>query len=130
MQGYLAEKLRHPVKAKAREGKTMHRLVPDPVRGPVVTQILLWRAVDRFSYDEIVNRLNRDPDRYPPSDPILGEGRRRIEAWTISSVRDVLDNPKHTGYMVWNRRKRGPGARGQGQGHLAQRLGMVTPAHT
>jgi site-specific DNA recombinase len=78
--GYLAEKLRHPVKAKAHEGKTKHRLVPDPVRGPVVTQIFLWRAVNRLSYHEIARRLNRDPDRYPPPDPILGEGRRRIGA--------------------------------------------------
>jgi site-specific DNA recombinase len=30
--GYLAEKLRHPVKAKAHEGKTKHRLVPDGPR--------------------------------------------------------------------------------------------------
>ncbi len=110
--GYLAEKLRHPVKAKAHEGKTKHRLVPDSVRGPVVTQIFLWRAVHRLGYDEIATRLNLDPDRYPPPDPILGEGRRRIGAWTGGSVREVLDNPKHTGYMVWNRRKRGHRARG------------------
>ncbi len=110
--GYLAEKLRHPVKAKAHEGKTKHRLMADPVRGPVVTQIFLWRAVHRLGYDEIATRLNLDPDRYPPPDPILGEGRRRIGAWTGGSVREVLDNPKHTGYMVWNRRKRGHRARG------------------
>jgi site-specific DNA recombinase len=110
--GHVAGKLRHPVKAKAHEGKTKHRLIPDPVRGPVVTQIFLWRAVHRLGYDEIATRLNLDPDRYPPPDPILGEGRRRIGAWTGGSVREVLDNPKHTGYMVWNRRKRGHRARG------------------
>jgi DNA invertase Pin-like site-specific DNA recombinase len=105
--GYLAQKQKHPVKAKAREGKTKHRLIADPVKGPVVTQIFHWRAVLRLGYDEIAYRLNLDPDRYPPPDPILGEGRRRIGAWTGGSVREVLDNPKHTGYMVWNRRKRG-----------------------
>ncbi|MBT8225622.1 MAG: hypothetical protein HKP61_16860 [Dactylosporangium sp.] len=110
--GYAAERLRHPVKAKAHEGKTKHRLVPDPIRGPVVTQIFLWRAVHRLGYDEIATRLNLDPDRYPPPDPILGEGRRRVGAWTGSSIREILDNPKHTGYMVWNRRKRGHRARG------------------
>jgi site-specific DNA recombinase len=128
--GYLAEKLRHPVKAKAHEGKTKHRLVPDPVRGPVVTQIFLWRAVNRLSYDEIAGRLNRDPDRYPPPDPILGEGRRRIGAWTTSSVREVLDNPKHTGYMVWESpHARPPGTGRQGPGQPAQRLGVVASAH-
>lgn len=109
--GYQAERLKHPVKAKAREGKTKHRLVPDEVRGPVVTQIFLWRAIERLGYGDIAHRLNLDPLRYPPPDPILGEGRRRIGAWTGGSVREVLDNPKHTGYMVWNRRKRGHAAR-------------------
>ena len=49
----------------------------------------------------------RDLARYPPPEPIIGEGpRHRVGAWTASNVREVLDNPKHTGYMVWNRRKR------------------------
>ncbi|GAA0739535.1 recombinase family protein [Dactylosporangium roseum] len=102
--GYVADRIKHPVKAKAHEGKFKHRLVPDPVRGAAVTQIFLWRALERLSYNDIADRLNLDPERYPP-DPIPGEGRRRIGAWTGGSVREVLDNPKHTGYMVWNRRK-------------------------
>ncbi|MGA5304618.1 recombinase family protein [Nucisporomicrobium flavum] len=105
--GYLALKTRHPVKNKAEQGMTKHRLVPDPVRGPVVTQIFLLRALERIGYQAIADRLNRESDRYPPPDPILGEGRRRrVGAWTASNVREVLDNPKHTGYMVWNRRRR------------------------
>ncbi len=104
--GYLAERMRHPVKMKAEQGKAKHRLVPDPVRGPVVTQLFLWRALNRLGYQAIADKLNFDPNRYPPPDPILGEGRRRVGAWTASNVREILDNPKHTGYMVWNRRKR------------------------
>jgi site-specific DNA recombinase len=109
--GYLAVKTRHPVKNKAEQGKTKHRLTPDPVRGPVVTQIFLWRALDRIGYQAIADRLNSDLDRYPPPEPILpdsipGEGRHQVGAWTAGSVREILDNPKHTGYMVWNRRKR------------------------
>ncbi len=103
--GYLADRLKHPVKAKAQMGKVKHRLVPDPVRGPVVTQVFLWRALERLSYQKIADRLNVDLDRYPPPEPILGEGRRCVGAWTYGSVREVLDNPKHTGHMVWNRRK-------------------------
>ncbi len=111
--GYLAVKTRHPVKNKAELGKTKHRLVPDPVRGPVVTQIFLFRALDRIGYQAIADRLNREPGRYPPPDPIIGGGRRRrVGAWTASNVREVLDNPKHTGYMVWNRRKRARPERG------------------
>ena len=105
--GYVATKTRHPVKNKAEQGKTKHRLVPDPIRGPVVTRIFLWRALDRIGYQAIADRLNRDPDRYPPPEPIIGDGpRHRVGAWTASNVREVLDNPKHTGYMVCNRRKR------------------------
>ncbi|GIH05678.1 hypothetical protein Rhe02_37450 [Rhizocola hellebori] len=105
--GYKADRLKHPVKAKAREGKTKHRLIPDDRQGPVVTQIFLWRAIRRLGYDDIAHRLNLDPRRYPPPEPILGQGRHRVGAWTAGTVREVLTNPKHCGYMVWNRRKRG-----------------------
>jgi site-specific DNA recombinase len=106
--GYLAQPVKHPNKARAREGKTKHRLTVDSVRGPVVTQIFVWRGIERLSREAIANRLNLDLERNPPPDPILGDGpRRRVGRWTSASVREVLDNPKHTGYMVWNRRKRG-----------------------
>ena len=29
---------------------------------------------------------------------------RAVGRWTKSSVHDVIQNPKYTGYMVWNRR--------------------------
>ena len=47
-------------------------------------------------------RLNEDLDRYPP--PIPVDPDRAVGRWTHSSVRDVLTNPAHTGYMVYNRR--------------------------
>lgn len=103
--GYLAKQVRHPVEAKALQGRHKHKLIPDPVRGKVVTQIFQWRALERLSYQAIADRLNLDPDQYPPPEPIPGRGRRRIGAWIAGSVREVLDNPKHTGFMVWNRRK-------------------------
>jgi len=103
--GYLVVTEPHPVPAKAAEGKVKRRLVRDPVRGPVVTQTYTWRTAQKLSYDEIADRLNGDPDRYPPPEPIPGHGRRAIGAWTKGSVRDVLCNPKYTGHMVYNRRK-------------------------
>ncbi|MER7003896.1 recombinase family protein [Dactylosporangium sp. NPDC000555] len=42
-----------------------------------------------------IHRPTRSPAR---ADGVSG-------AWTGDSVREVLDNPKHTGYIVWNRRK-------------------------
>jgi site-specific DNA recombinase len=103
--GYQVVTEKHPVPAKAALGKVKRRLVRDPLRGPVVTQIYTWRVSEQLAYDQIADRLNQDPDRYPPPEPILGRGLRAIGAWTKGSVRDVLCNPKYTGYMVYNRRK-------------------------
>ncbi len=103
--GYQVVVEKHPVPAKAALGKVKRRLVRDPLRGPVVTRIYTWRVSEQLSYDEIADRLNLDPDQYPPPEPILGRGRRAVGAWTKGSVRDVLCNPKYTGYMVYNRRK-------------------------
>jgi DNA invertase Pin-like site-specific DNA recombinase len=103
--GYQVVVEKHPVPGKAALGKVKRRLVRDPIRGPVVTRIYTWRVSEQLSYDQIADRLNLDPDRYPPPQPILGRGRRAIGAWTKGSVRDVLCNPKYTGHMVYNRRK-------------------------
>jgi site-specific DNA recombinase len=103
--GYQVVVEKHPVPAKAALAMVKRRLVRDPIRGPVVTQIYTWRVTEHLSYDQIADRLNLDPERYPPPQPILGAGRRAIGAWTKGSVRDVLCNPKYTGYMVYNRRR-------------------------
>ena len=100
--GYQAKRVPHPVPAKRAEGRTKHRLEPDPVRGPVVTHIFKLRANERVGYDEIAVSLNDDPERFPPPQP--PNPARAVGRWTWSSVREVLTNPKYTGYMVWNRR--------------------------
>ena len=124
--GYLAERLPHPVPAKRREGKTKSRLVLDPVRAPVVEQIYGWRIHERIGYRTIANRLNRDPDRYPP--PETNIAGAALGHWTASAVADILANPKYTGYMVWNRR-----AHGKSTGHhrnpTAQWVWSDQPVH-
>ncbi|WP_407921529.1 recombinase family protein [Actinomadura soli] len=60
------------------------------------------RVEERLGYKAIADRLNQDLDRYPPPSPV--DPARAVGRWTASSVREVLTNPKHTGYMVWNRR--------------------------
>jgi DNA invertase Pin-like site-specific DNA recombinase len=100
--GYVADKVDHPVPAKAAEGLTKTRLIPDPVRAPVVEHIFRLRVVERLGYDAIAQRLNADRDRYPVPEPT--SPRRRRGTWSGSAVRDILTNPKYTGYMVWNRR--------------------------
>jgi hypothetical protein len=75
--GYAADKVEHPVPGEAAEGQTKTRLVPDPQQAPVVAYICRLRFVERLGYDAIAACLNID-----------------------SAVRNVLHNPKYTGYMV------------------------------
>ena len=109
--GYLAEKVEHPVPARRAEGKTKSRLLPDPLRAPVVHQIFMWRAVERLGYRVIADRLNSKPSEYPPPVPV--DPTRACGYWTGSNVREILHNPKYLGYMVWNRR--GQSSKGRGK---------------
>jgi DNA invertase Pin-like site-specific DNA recombinase len=107
--GYAAQKVDHPVPAKAAEGLTKTRLVPDPQCAPVVAYIFQLRVVERLGYDAIAACLNGDPALYPVPEPTSPHRRRGV--WSGSAVRDVLHNPKYTGYMVWNRRATKSGGR-------------------
>jgi site-specific DNA recombinase len=100
--GYLAEKHKHPVPAKRAQGKHKTKLEVDPVRGPVVERIYGWRVDEKLSYRAIADRLNAYPDQYPPPQPV--DPARAVGRWTGSAVREILFNPKYTGFMVWNRR--------------------------
>ena len=100
--GYLADKIPHPVPAKRAEGKTKTRLRPNPVRGRVVIRIFQYRVLERLGYDAIADRLNADLGANPPPQPV--DPARAVGRWTGSAVREILHNPKYTGYMVWNRR--------------------------
>lgn len=88
--------------SKRAAGATTTRLVPDPIRAPVIHQIFTWRAVERLGYAAIAALLNADLERHPP--PVSTDPARSKECWSRSSVREVLINPKYTGYMVYNRR--------------------------
>ncbi|GAB3682299.1 hypothetical protein GCM10027589_52200 [Actinocorallia lasiicapitis] len=100
--GYRANKFPHPVAAKRSEGRTKTRLVPHEVEGPVVTKIFTLRKVGKHGYDTIANILNEDLGANPPPTP--GDPRRRLGRWSGAAIREILANPKYTGYMVWNRR--------------------------
>ena len=106
--GYAGERVPHPVPAKREQGMTKTRLVPEPDRAPVVHQIFVWRVTERLSYDAIAERLNADLDSYPPKKSVRRDQHRTT--WSTSGVRDVLENPKYTGFMVWNRRASKTGA--------------------
>jgi site-specific DNA recombinase len=93
--GYLADRIPHPAPAKAAQGRTKSRLLPDPARAPVVALIFHWRVDLKLSIPAIVNRLNTDPAAYPAPDGKPG--------WTKRGVVALLSNPKYTGYMVYGR---------------------------
>ena len=94
-----ADRIPHPVPYKAAQGRTKARLILDPVRAPVITQIFTWRAVDKLGIPAIAARLNADPARYPAPNPAA------VTGWTAGNVTAMLRNPKYTGYMVYGRHR-------------------------
>ena len=100
--GYTADRIPHPVPVKASQGRTKTRLAPDPVRGPVVTQIFTWRVIDKLGMPTIAARLNADPVRYPAPG---------TSGWSTPTVFVLLNNPKYTGHMVYGRSRKRNGRR-------------------
>ncbi|MCX5431581.1 recombinase family protein [Streptomyces sp. NBC_00257] len=123
--GYLADKVPHPVPARRAEGRTKHRLVPDPVCGPVVTEIFRLRVLLRLAYRAIADRLNEDPGTYPP--PVANRADASAGKWTVQAVRGILANPKYTGYQVWNRKARKK--RGNKANPVAEWVWSPRPVH-
>ena len=97
----------HPNPHKASRGINKRTLELDPVRAPVVRAMYDWYLGGGMDLLQIRDRLNADPERYPPPVPIDPTTARG--AWSRSSVWEVLRNPKYTGYQVWNRRARKKG---------------------
>ena len=97
----------HPNPHKASRGINKRTLELDPVRAPVVRAIYDWYLGGGMGLLQIRDRLNANPDRYPPPVPVDPTTARG--AWSRSSVWEELRNPKYTGYQVWNRRARKKG---------------------
>ncbi len=99
----------HPNPHKRRRGLVRHTLDLDPVRAPVVRRIFDEYLHGTRGFNEIRDLLNSDPDRFPPPTP--PDPARALGVWSKSSIREILHNPKYTGYQVWNRRARKQGGR-------------------
>ncbi|MCT2590544.1 recombinase family protein [Streptomyces sp. N2-109] len=74
------------------------------MQGPAVTEIFRLRVLERLGYRQIAARLDREPVTYPA--PIANRAGVSVGHWTVQAVRGILENPKYTGYQVWNRRAR------------------------
>jgi site-specific DNA recombinase len=101
--GYMLEPHPHPNPHKAKEGKKKHRLVPDPVRAPIVLMTFSWYCVRGLGLGEICDKLNRDLDRYPPPKRNRKDENDLPQTWNRGQLQSMLRNPKYTGYNVWNR---------------------------
>jgi site-specific DNA recombinase len=101
----------HPNPSKALDGRKKHRLIIDPVRAPIVRQIYCWYCHDALGLGEIVDRLNRDLERYPAPKPNKKDECELRPTWSRSSIQAILRNPKYTGFNVWNRHDKRRGKR-------------------
>ncbi len=119
--GYAAERIPHPAPAKAAQGRTKSRLIPDPGRAPVVALIFHWRVDLRLSIPAITARLNADPAAYPTPDGKPG--------WTKRGVTSILANPKYTGHMVYGRTRKAPGQKKERPVPPGQWIWTPEPVH-
>jgi site-specific DNA recombinase len=101
--GYMLEAHPHPNPHKAREGKKKHKLVVDPARGPIVVTVFEDYCVRGLGLGEILNKLNRDLERFPPPKRNRKDEDGLPQTWSRSQLWAMLRNPKYTGYNIWNR---------------------------
>lgn len=101
--GYALEPHQHPNPQKAREGRKKHRLVPNPVKAPIVRMIFEDYCVGGLGLGELCEKLNADLDRYPPPTRNKKDENDLPQTWSRSQLHAMLRNPKYTGYNVWGR---------------------------
>jgi site-specific DNA recombinase len=107
--GYMLEPHEHPNPQKAREGRKKHRLVPDPVKAPIVRMIFEDYCMHGLGLGELCDKLNADLDRYPPPKRNKKDENDLPQTWSRSQLHAMLRNPKYTGYNVWGRHDKRPG---------------------
>ena len=107
--GYrLADAGPHPNRAHAAWGRRAHRLEPDPETAPVVRWIFAQRRAGH-SLARITRALNEAGIPCPSAaDPGRNSHRAGL-AWSLTTVRAILANPRYTGRQVWNRQPIGHG---------------------
>jgi site-specific DNA recombinase len=106
--GYaLADAGPHPNPSKAAIGQRLHVLAPDPLASPVVQRIFdefvhgrgLHAIAEALTKEGIPSPSAHDPKRNPHR---AGSGG----AWSKVAIRAILQNPRYTGYQVWNKQRR------------------------
>jgi hypothetical protein len=92
--------------ADARWGRRLQRLAPDPRTAPHVAWMFRQRLAGH-SVASIARGLNERSVPCPSSaDPDRNQHRTR-GAWSLRTVAVILENPRYTGRLIWNRRATG-----------------------
>jgi site-specific DNA recombinase len=97
----------HPNPGKAAAGLRARRLEPNPATAPVVRRIF-HEYLGGSGLRAIAKGLTAEGIVCPSAaDP--GRNRHRVAKgaeWRFTAVRAILENPRHTGYQVWNKQRR------------------------
>jgi site-specific DNA recombinase len=96
--GYRKVYLPHPSKTMAERGFRKARLEPDPEQAPVVQ----WLFQEFVSGGRTIRQITEDLNA-------RGVPSARGGTWSPGMISGLLDNPKYTGFQVWNRRRRKTG---------------------
>ena len=101
--GYrLADAGPHPNREHASWGRRAYRLEPDPQAAPVVQWIFAQRLA-RHSLTRVTRALNEAGIPCPSATDPERNAHRSGQAWSLTTVRAILANPRYTGRQVWNR---------------------------
>ncbi|WP_158854480.1 recombinase family protein [Saccharothrix deserti] len=101
--GYmLVESGAHPRLADARRGRMTYRLEVDPETAPVVRWLFAERRTGR-SVDSLVRDLNDRGVPCPAAHDADRNTHRTRRRWTAETVTVILQNPRYTGWQIWNR---------------------------
>ncbi|MFD0503624.1 recombinase family protein [Streptomyces chiangmaiensis] len=95
----------HPNPSKAAAGQRIHKLEPDPVAAPVVQRIFTM-YVSGMSDKSIAAELTREGIPCPSAHDATRNPHRKKTAWQQGAVRNILINPRYTGYEVWNKQRK------------------------
>ncbi|HYT78276.1 MAG TPA: recombinase family protein [Actinomycetota bacterium] len=96
--GYRKVYFPHPSKTMAERGFRKARLEPDPEQGPTVRWLFEEFVFAGRTIRQLAEELNA-----------RGVASARGRTWSPGTISGLLDNPKYTGYQVWNRRRRKTG---------------------
>ncbi|WP_280691882.1 MULTISPECIES: recombinase family protein [unclassified Kitasatospora] len=95
----------HPNPIKARDGKRLQCLEPDPTAAPVIQRIFHEYLRGKGLY-AIAEGLTRDNIPCPSAHDRARNPHRHGNAWAKSAIRAILLNPRYTGHQVWNRQRK------------------------